>query len=80
MALQVCSGNNPFIRNANKRRLVLSAQNADVAQTSVGVTYSSIKLMKTRNVLYMLTTDTFARGQKASTFAFDCLVKAKRLL
>ena len=35
---------------------------------------------KHRNVLYMLTSDTFAHDQNTSTFAFHCLVGAKQLL
>ena len=61
-----------FIMNANKRRSVLTAQNADVAQTSMGVTY--LRFMKCVNIgseLYMFTTDTFEHGQETSTFAFD---------
>ena len=49
------------IRNAYKPKSVLTNQNADVAQTFVGVTYLGfIECVKTGNVLYMQITNTFA--------------------
>ena len=81
VVLQFSSGKTMFIKNAYKRRSVLIAQNADVARTSVGVTYLSfMKCVKIRNVLYMLTTEPFVHGKQTSTFACHCLVMGKRLL
>ena len=55
----------PIIQNEYKRRSVLTTKNADVAQTSVGVTY--LRFMncvgKTGNVLYMFTTNKFEHGK-----------------
>ena len=39
MALQFCSGKKSVLRNAYKLPLVLTAKNAGVAQSSVGVTH-----------------------------------------
>ena len=53
------------IINAYKRRAVLIAQNANVAPTTVGVTY--LRFMKMRNpthVLRILTKDTFGMAEK----------------
>ena len=82
MAIQFCGGNATCIRNTDQRRSVLTAQNVDVAQTSVGVTYFRfMECVNTDNVIYMCTTDTFAHDNNTnSTYAFDCLVRTKRLL
>ena len=81
MALQFCSGNTFVIRNAYKLWLVLTARNAGVALTFVGVTYLRfMKSMKTHNcALSMVTTGTFAHCQNTSTFAFHCLVGGQTL-
>ena len=48
MAPQFCSGKKIVFRNPYKIKLVLTARNAGVAQTSLGVTYLSLmKSMKT---------------------------------
>ena len=61
VALQFRVGNKMLIIDAYKHRSVLNAQDADVAPTSVGVTYFRfMKCVKTINVLYMCTTNTFA--------------------
>ena len=52
------------------------AQNANVAQTSVGTKHVSRMLMlKKHNVRYMPTTSTFAHAQKTSTCEFHSLVE-----
>ena len=67
-----------FIAHAYKRRSVLSAQNADVAQTLVGVTYlRSKKMCKQTHVLYRFTTDTFVHGKQKEQNALYCVVNAK---
>ena len=65
VALQFCSGSNQLIRDAYKLSLVLTAQHAGVAQTSVGVAYyRCTKCVKHKHVLYIFTTDTFEHYQK----------------
>ena len=70
-----------MIINAYKRRSVLIAQNADVAQASGGVTY--LRFMKSDNThtnVFMLTADTFVHGEETSIDAHHCSVEARRLV
>ena len=55
---------------------VLTARNATVTQTAVGMDdFSFMKLLKEHNVFEMFATATFAHAQKSSTCTFDSLVK-----
>ena len=63
--LLFCSGKKIAFRNDYKLTSVLIAQYAGVAQTRVGETYLSLmKMRKHTDVFYMITTDTYAHGQK----------------
>ena len=77
VALQFRSGNTICIRNAHKRRSASTAQNADVAQTLVGVTYLSFMrdVWRPSNMLYMCSPQTHicARPKNLTTFALHCL-------
>ena len=74
MALQFCRENIIAIKNANARPYVLTAENAGVAQATVGTTYlCCMTLLKHGNMLYMLTTNTFVHAQNTSVFAFNSL-------
>ena len=60
---------------------MLTAQNATVAQTIVGIDdLNLMKMMKTHNVLHMLITGTFANAQMSTTCAFHSLVKLLSIL
>ena len=64
-----------------ERRHILTAQHAIVAPTIVGIEdFNFMKMMETHNVLYMLTTGTFAHAQNPSTCAFNSLVKLLSIL
>ena len=77
VALQFCSGKTIPTTNTYKLPSILPAQHADLAQTSVGITFLRFMkcVKKTWNVLYINTTDTFAPGQNNPGFAFHCLGK-----
>ena len=60
---------------------MLSAQNAAVAQTIVGIDeFNFMKMQTTHNMLDMLTRGTFAHAQKSSACAFHSPVKLLSLL
>ena len=60
---------------------MLSAQNAAVAQTTVGIDdFNVVKIQKTHKMLEMLTRGTFAHAQKYSACAFHSLAKILSLL
>ena len=81
VALRFCSGKTIPIKNVDERAYVLTAQNADVAQTIVNKTYFDfINLLANRIVLYMFTTGTFAHAQNNTTFEFDFLIRLLRAL
>ena len=81
MALSFCSGKTTPIQTTYERRHILTALNATVAQTIVGIDYYNfIEIMGKYNVLDMLTTDTFAHAQQSSACAFHSLVKLLRVL
>ena len=76
VALKFCSGKTPPIKTTDARLHMLTAQNATVAQTIVGINdLNCMKMMKTHNVLHMSTTGTFAHAQQSTTCAFHSLVK-----
>ena len=76
VALKLCSGKMIPITTTYECPHMLIAQNATVAQTIVGLdAFNCMKIMKTHNVLYMVTTGTFTHAQKSTTCAFHSLVK-----
>ena len=76
VALKFCSGNTIPIKTTYERTHMLTAQNATVAQTNVGIDdFNCMKMMRAQNVLHMLTTGTFAHAQKSTTCACHSLVK-----
>ena len=81
MALEFCNGKTITIQTTYERPHMLSAQNATVAQTIVGIhDLNYMKMMKTHKVVHMLTTGTFAHAQKSATCAFHSLVKLLSIL
>ena len=76
VAIKFCSGEATPIRKTCELPSNLTAQNADVAQTFVNTMYFDfMNLFTNWNVLYMLTTGTFAHSENTSTFAFRSLVR-----
>ena len=68
-----------LIINAYKRPSVLTAQNADVAQTTMGKT--NVRFMTNMKIqTHVLTTNKSAHGNMTSLFACHCSVEANRLL
>ena len=64
-----------IIKQAHERAQILTAHNASVAQTSVGVEYFSfMKTLEMHNVRYRITTSTFAHAQTSLKCAFHSLV------
>ena len=58
MALQFCSGKTIPIKHAYEHPYVLTAENAGVAQTTVGTKYQSfMKYIENGNVIYVFITD-----------------------
>ena len=65
VALRFCSGKTIPIKTINERPHILTAQNASVSQTSVGIDYCNfVKVLAKRNVLHMLTTSTFVHAHQ----------------
>ena len=75
------SGKTMPIKTTYERQHILTAQNATVNQTIVGIyDFNFMKMMTTHNMLEMLTRGTFAPAQKSSACAFHSLVKLLYLL
>ena len=75
VALRFSSGKTIIINTAYERPQILIAQNAYVAQTSVGIDdLNCMRIMKTHNVLYMHTTSTFAHATHSKTCALHALL------
>ena len=81
VALQFCSGKTIPIKIAYERPHILTTQNATVAKTIVGINdLNFMKIVKTHNMLEMVTTSTFAYAQNSSTCAFHSLVRFLSIL
>ena len=79
VALHFCSGKTIPIKIPYERQHILTAENATVGQTTVGIyDFNFIKMMKTQNVLDMFTRGTFANAQKSSACAVHSPVKLLR--
>ena len=76
VALLFCNGKRIPIQTTYGRPHMSTAQNATVAQATVGIDdFNFMKIMETHNVLEMLTTGTSAHAHDSSACAFQSLVK-----
>ena len=81
VALQFCSGKTIPNKTAYERQHILTAQNAAVGKTIVGIDdFNFMKMPKRHNMLEMFTRGTFAHAHKSSACAFHCLVRLLSLL
>ena len=81
VALPFCSGKTIPNKTAYERQHILSAQNATVAETNVGIDdFNFMEMLKTHNMLEIVTRGTFAHAQNSPACAFHSPVMLLSLL